>query len=349
MKREQVLQAIQSLHELFIALGDEKYDTSKTNRFTQIEFTDFSLLIQQQKNHNGWFIEENVRKALLELGNMIQTDKINEWVANYSFASNPKRILIIMAGNLPLVGFHDLLCVLLSGNKAIVKLSSEDKTLLPKFIEWLAIIHPIINEIVSIEYGLIKNIEAVIATGSDNANLHFEKYFGHVPRLFRKNRTSIALITGSETKEELELLGSDLFSYFGKGCRNVTFLLLPLEFNLNLFFEAIVPYGEIINNKKYGNNYDYNRAIHLLNQENVLDNNFVLLKESKQLFSPISIIHYHRYLDDNELQSILTLNNENIQVILGSNFIPFGDSQKPSLTDYADGINTMAWLEGLLA
>jgi hypothetical protein len=349
MKREQVLQAIQSLHELFIALGDEKYDTSKTNRFTQIEFTDFSLLIQQQKNHNGWFIEENVRKALLELGNMIQTDKINEWVANYSFASNPKRILIIMAGNLPLVGFHDLLCVLLSGNKAIVKLSSEDKTLLPKFIEWLAIIHPIINEIVSIEYGLIKNIEAVIATGSDNANLHFEKYFGHVPRLFRKNRTSIALITGSETKEELELLGSDLFSYFGKGCRNVTFLLLPLEFNLNLFFEAIVPYGEIINNKKYGNNYDYNRAIHLLNQENVLDNNFVLLKESKQLFSPISIIHYHRYLDDNELQSILELNKENIQVIIGSNFIPFGDSQKPSLTDYADGINTMAWLEGLLA
>ncbi len=349
MKREQVLQAIQSLHELFIALGDEKYDTSKTNRFTQIEFTDFSLLIQQQKNHNGWFIEENVRKALLELGNMIQTDKINEWVANYSFASNPKRILIIMAGNLPLVGFHDLLCVLLSGNKAIVKLSSEDKTLLPKFIEWLAIIHPIINEIVSIEYGLIKNIEAVIATGSDNANLHFEKYFGHVPRLFRKNRTSIALITGSETKEELEFLGSDLFSYFGKGCRNVTFLLLPLEFNLNLFFEAIVPYGEIINNKKYGNNYDYNRAIHLLNQENVLDNNFVLLKESKQLFSPISIIHYHRYLDDNELQSILELNKENIQVIIGSNFIPFGDSQKPSLTDYADGINTMAWLEGLLA
>ncbi|MCF8407562.1 MAG: acyl-CoA reductase [Crocinitomicaceae bacterium] len=347
MKREQVLQAIQSLHELFIALGDEKYDTSKTNRFTQKEFTDFSLLIQQQKNHNGWFIEENVRKALLELGNMIQTDKVNEWVANYSFASNPKRILIIMAGNLPLVGFHDLLCVLLSGNKAIIKLSSEDKTLLPKLIEWLAVIHPIINEIVSIEYGLIKQVEAVIATGSDNANLHFEKYFGHVPRLFRKNRTSIALITGSETKEELELLGSDMFSYFGKGCRNVTFLLIPLEFNLNLFFEAIVPYGEIINNKKYGNNYDYNRAIHLLNQENVLDNNFVLLKESNQLFSPISMIHYHRYLDDNELQSILELNKENIQVIIGSNFIPFGDSQKPSLTDYADGINTMGWLEGL--
>jgi hypothetical protein len=347
MKREQVLQAIQSLHELFIALGDDKFDMSKTNRFTQQEFTDFSLLIQQQKNFNGWFIEENVRKAILELAFMIEPDKVDEWIQHFSFSENPVRVLIIMAGNIPLVGFHDLLCVILSGNKAIVKLSSEDSTLLPKLITWLVTIHPVLEDVISIEFGLIKNIEAVIATGSDNANLHFEKYFGHVPRLFRKNRTSIALLTGSESKEQLHLLGSDIFSYFGKGCRNVTFILLPIEFNLDVFFEAIVPYGEIIHNKKYGNNYDYNRAIHLLNQENVLDNNFVLLKESSLLFSPIAMIHFHRYSTIEEVETILELNKENIQVVIGTNYVPFGNSQKPVLSDFADGINTMQWLEKL--
>jgi hypothetical protein len=347
MKREQVLQAIQSLHELFIALGDDKFDTSKKNRFTQDEFNDFSLLIQQQKNFNGWFIEENVRKAILELAFMIEPDKVDEWIQHFSFSENPVRVLIIMAGNIPLVGFHDLLCVILSGNKAIVKLSSEDSTLLPKLITWLVTIHPVLEDVISIEFGLIKNIEAVIATGSDNANLHFEKYFGHVPRLFRKNRTSIALLTGSESKEQLHLLGSDIFSYFGKGCRNVTFILLPIEFNLDVFFEAIVPYGEIIHNKKYGNNYDYNRAIHLLNQENVLDNNFVLLKESSLLFSPIAMIHFHRYSTIEEVETILELNKENIQVVIGTNYVPFGNSQKPVLSDFADGINTMQWLEKL--
>ncbi len=347
MKREQVLQAIQSLHELFIALGDDKFDTSKKNRFTQDEFNDFSLLIQQQKNFNGWFIEENVRKAILELAFMIEPDKVDEWIQHFSFSENPVRVLIIMAGNIPLVGFHDLLCVILSGNKAIVKLSSEDSTLLPKLITWLVTIHPVLEDVISIEFGLIKNIEAVIATGSDNANLHFEKYFGHVPRLFRKNRTSIALLTGSESKEQLYLLGSDIFSYFGKGCRNVTFILLPIEFNLDVFFEAIVPYGEIIHNKKYGNNYDYNRAIHLLNQENVLDNNFVLLKESSLLFSPIAMIHFHRYSTIEEVKTILELNKENIQVVIGTNYVPFGNSQKPVLSDFADGINTMQWLEKL--
>ncbi len=347
MKREQVLQAIQSLHELFIALGDDKFDTSKKNRFTQDEFNDFSLLIQQQKNFNGWFIEENVRKAILELAFMIEPDKVDEWIQHFSFSENPVRVLIIMAGNIPLVGFHDLLCVILSGNKAIVKLSSEDSTLLPKLITWLVTIHPVLEDVISIEFGLIKNIEAVIATGSDNANLHFEKYFGHVPRLFRKNRTSIALLTGSESKEQLYLLGSDIFSYFGKGCRNVTFILLPIEFNLDVFFEAIVPYGEIIHNKKYGNNYDYNRAIHLLNQENVLDNNFVLLKESSLLFSPIAMIHFHRYSTIEEVETILELNKENIQVVIGTNYVPFGKSQKPVLSDFADGINTMQWLEKL--
>ena len=347
MKREQVLQAIQSLHELFIALGDDKFDTSKKNRFTQDEFNDFSLLIQQQKNFNGWFIEENVRKAILELAFMIEPDKVDEWIQHFSFSENPVRVLIIMAGNIPLVGFHDLLCVILSGNKAIVKLSSEDSTLLPKLITWLVTIHPVLEDVISIEFGLIKNIEAVIATGSDNANLHFEKYFGQVPRLFRKNRTSIALLTGSESKEQLYLLGSDIFSYFGKGCRNVTFILLPIEFNLDVFFEAIVPYGEIIHNKKYGNNYDYNRAIHLLNQENVLDNNFVLLKESSLLFSPIAMIHFHRYSTIEEVETILELNKENIQVVIGTNYVPFGNSQKPVLSDFADGINTMQWLEKL--
>jgi hypothetical protein len=187
----------------------------------------------------------------------------------------------------------------------------------------------------------------VIATGSDNSNLYFEKYFGHLPSLFRKNRTSIAVIQGNETKTDLFKLGLDIFQFFGRGCRNVSYMLIPEHFNLNDFFEAILPYYEIVNHKKYGNNYDYNRAILLLNQETFLDNNFVIVKESDKLFSPISMIHFLRYKDDSEVSEFIQKNEDNIQIIIGKNYIPFGQGQHPRIWDYADGIDTMKWLNTL--
>jgi hypothetical protein len=273
-------------------------------------------------------------------------DLIN-WQNNYTFTENPKRVLLIMAGNIPLVGFHDLLCVWLSGNHAQIKLSSDDKTLLPAILDLVSEIHPEIKSYYTIESGKIEHSEAVIATGSDNSNLYFEKYFGHLPSLFRKNRTSIAVIQGNETKTDLLNLGLDIFLFFGKGCRNVSFMLISEDFNLNDFFEAILPYYEIVNHKKYGNNYDYNRAILLLNKETFLDNNFVIVKESDKLFSPISMIHFSRYKDNSEISEFIQKNEDNIQIILGKNYIPFGQGQYPKIWDYADGTDTMTWLNSL--
>ncbi|NBP75688.1 MAG: hypothetical protein EBU61_06625, partial [Crocinitomicaceae bacterium] len=185
------------------------------------------------------------------------------------------------------------------------------------------------------------------ATGSTNSLDHFIQYFSKCPHLFRGSRTSLAVITGNESDEELVELGKDLFHYYGRGCRNVSHLLLPENYSLNRIFEAIVSYGEVVNNKKYGNNYDYYKSIHLMNLEKFLDNNFVLVKESQELFSPLAMIYYSFYSNENEAKDFISKHEGNIQCIVGSNFIPFGKAQAPALTDYADNIDTMAWLENL--
>jgi hypothetical protein len=252
-----------------------------------------------------------------------------------------------MAGNIPLVGFHDFLCVLLSGNRILCKLSSEDKLLLPALAKILIHLDSDFEGYISFSEGNISNFDAVIATGSTNSLDHFVQYFSKCPHLFRGSRTSLAVITGSESDEELVELGKDLFHYYGRGCRNVSHLLLPENYSLNQIFEAIVSYGEVVNNKKYGNNYDYYKSIHLMNLEKFLDNNFVLVKESQELFSPLAMIYYSFYSNENEAKDFITKHEGNIQCIVGSNFIPFGKAQAPALTDYADTIDTMAWLENL--
>jgi hypothetical protein len=193
----------------------------------------------------------------------------------------------------------------------------------------------------------LKGFDAIIATGSNNSLLHFKQYFSKYPHLFRHNRTSIAVLNGDESKDELSLLGNDILDYFGRGCRNVTHLLLPKGFELNRFFEAIVEQGEVINNKKYGNNYDYNKAIHLMNLAVFLDNNFLLLKESKDLFSPLSMVYYHYYENESEVTNYIEEHKNDIQCIVGKNYIPFGKAQCPSLCDYADNVDTINWLNSL--
>lgn len=347
MKRESWKDIFESFRELFEILGNQNSDFTVSKRFTSNEIEKVNHVISAQKNFNGWFTEESVKEALRGLSEMLNPIDLSNWLSNYSYNSNPKKVLLIMAGNIPLVGFHDLLCVWISGNLAQIKLSSDDTTLLPVILDLIAEIHPELRDYYIIEKGKITHSEAVIATGSDNSNLYFEKYFGHLPSLFRKNRTSIAILDGGETKEDLYNLGKDIFQFYGKGCRNVSYLLIPENYNLDVFFEGILPHHEIIHHKKYGNNYDYNRAINLLNQESFLDNNFVILKESTNLFSPISIVHYFRYQNENQINAFIQNNLNQIQIVIGKNYIPFGEGQKPKLWDYADGVDTMSWLNQL--
>ena len=326
------------------ALGNEEIWTNYSIGATEIEYQKLQGIIGKQFVLNGWFSKENVLQSLLSLGNQLTENNLNNWLKDYTYSTSPKRIGIIMAGNIPLVGFHDFLCVLLSGNSVVAKLSSDDNTLLPALAEQLIQYTPSLKERINFSFGKLGEIEAIIATGSNNSTKYFEQYFGHYPHLFRKNRTSIAILTGEETKEELTALGKDIFSYFGLGCRNVSHLLIPKDFNLNRFFEAIVDYHPIVNHHKYANNYDYNKAVYLMNLMELLDNNFVLLRESEELFSPLSMVHYQRYETKNEIESYLKLHSDNLQAIVGHNYIPFGEAQAPKLNDYADGIDVMLWL-----
>lgn len=312
---------------------------------TESEYQELNDLIIKQKQFNAWFVEDNVRNALKALGEQFTEEKIKDWMQRYTFSEHPKRVAIIMAGNVPLVGFHDFACVLLAGHKAICKLSSDDRTLLPALAKYLMQFVPELTERIEFSFGKIGQMEAVIATGSDNSSMYFDQYFGKYPHIFRSNRTSVALLSGNETQEEIKSLGDDIFQYFGLGCRNVSHLLLPKGFVLDRIFEGIVNQGEFINHHKYANNYDYNRAVFLLNQVPFLDNNVVLFRENTDLFSPLAVVHYQFYTNQSEVHEFLKNNSGKIQAIVGEGYIPFGAAQCPALDDYADGIDTMKFLE----
>ena len=347
MEKEQIIQAFCQLGKIMNHVGEDLPWNGFELGITERELEDLNTLIRNQIHYNGWFTEVHVRKSFRNLSSWLNESDLKNWLSNHTYSDEPKSVAVIMAGNIPLVGFHDFLCVLLSGNKVICKLSSEDNKLLPSLARILTQFLPELETRITFSDRNLRGFDAVIATGSNNSLLHFKQYFSNYPHLFRYNRTSVAVLSGKETREELFLLGLDMLDYFGRGCRNVTHLLAPKGFELNRFFEAIVEHGEVINNKKYGNNYDYNKAIHLMNLAVFLDNNFVLLKESKDLFSPLAMVHYHFYDSELEVLSYLEDHKDDIQCVVGSNYMPFGKAQCPSLTDYADNIDTMEWINNL--
>ena len=347
MKKVRIISAFAQLGKIMNCLGQNHAITDFELGITPLELENLNSLISRQVHHNGWFSEDMVRKALLSLAFMLEKEKLEAWSKNYKFNEKPLTVAVIMAGNIPLVGFHDFLCVLLSGNRILCKLSSEDKLLLPALTKILIHLDSDFEGYISFSEGNISNFDAVIATGSANSLDHFIQYFSKYPHLFRGSRTSLAVISGNESEEELVQLGKDLFDYYGRGCRNVSHLLLPTNYSLNRIFEAIVSYGCVVNNKKYGNNYDYNKSIHLMNLEKFLDNNFVLVKESQDLFSPLAMIYYSFYISENEINDFITKYEGSIQCIVGSDFTPFGKSQEPGLADYADNIDTLMWLENI--
>lgn len=341
------ISAFYDLGQFFLNFLD--FQSSKNDNQDQIDksFEEFESVLKLAEIHNPWFTQENLVISLNQWGSALTKEKVEKWVNFYQYTTSPKNVGIIMAGNIPLVGFHDLLSVLLSGHNAWVKSSSKDDVLMNWIIQFLQKTEEEMkSSIVKVEK--LQNVDAVIATGSNNTARYFEFYFKNIPHIIRKNRTSVAVLTGNESEQDLKNLSKDIFSYFGLGCRNVTKLYIPQNYRIDSLFEAFYDWNPIINHPKYANNYDYNRAIYLMENEAFLDNNFVILRESSDLHSPIGVVHYEYYSDLNEVKVHLLEQEELIQCMVGNDMpIQFGQTQNPSLMDYADGIDTMKFLEGI--
>lgn len=298
---------------------------------------------------NGWFIPEFIEKACSSIARAyLQKEKLAAWTDQYQVPGTnhePRQVGIIMAGNIPLVGFHDWLSVFITGNKAVVKLSSKDQVLLKHLVEimgeWDAAMHNL-----TAFAPMLKGCDAYIATGSNNSSRYFEYYFSKYPHLIRRNRTSVAILTGQESVAELEKLADDVFVYFGLGCRNVTKLYVPRGYDFVPLVQAFKKYNYLADHHKYKNNYDYNLAIHILNNKYYMTNGSLLIIEDPAIFSPISQLNYEQYDDISVLKEQLR-DNEDLQCIVGHDHVPFGSSQIPSLTDYADGVDTLAFLRRL--
>jgi hypothetical protein len=316
---------------------------------------ELNAIIEDEHYYNAWFTPESVAHAVKSIGQMLNRADLLTWLSRYDIEQNDggKKVGLILAGNIPLVGFHDVLCVLITGNHALIKASSQDARLVKYVLTRLVTIEQSFKDQYTFTERL-ENFDAIIATGSNNTSRYFEFYFSKVPHIIRKNRNSVAVLDGHETKEQLHELGHDIFDYYGLGCRNVSKLLVPKDYDFIPFFEAIEPYNLIINHHKYNNNYDYNKSIYLVNRDKHLDNGFLLVKADERMVSPLAVLFYEEYEDSNSATELLIRESENIQCIVSSlplnvsnQVVNFGKSQQPALWDYADGIDTMDFLTKL--
>lgn len=340
----------------FVALGDffRNYceyanDSDRVVDDPEHPFHQLDNAITLSGHKNGWFTRENVLFALAQWGRQLTKEALEEWTVAYDLKKNrPKTVALIMAGNIPLTGFHDLMAVLLTGNSALVKLSSNDSVLIPFIVEKLARSAPSLANKVTFAEGPLKGFDAVIATGSNNTARYFEYYFGKVPHIIRKNRNSVAVLSGKESGDDLHALGEDIFRYFGLGCRSVSKLFVPKGYDLDVFFKAIHSYGPIIDHVKYANNYDYNKAVYLMSDYRIWDNGFLILKSDKGYASPIAALFFEEYAELDTLKNRLRNDSEHLQCVIGKgimdNEVPFGSAQSPLLTDYADGVDTVGFL-----
>jgi len=315
----------------------------------EMHFEGFKHQIKLAQTQNGWFTEENILFALENWSKALEYSNIKAWFKNYDFNNvEPKHVAIIMAGNIPLVGFHDFLSVLISGHNVLVKQSSNDKHLLPYLATYLESVEPEFKAKITFTEERLNQFDSVIATGSNNTARYFEYYFKAKPSIIRKNRNSVAILTGNETENDLKGLSEDIFRYFGMGCRNVSKLFVPKGYNFDKFFNAIFHWSPIIDQTKYANNYDYNKAVYLMSEYNILDNGFFMVKEDEGYASPISTVFYETYEDLNSLKDKLTSDKDRIQCIVSKGVmdseIPFGKTQNPELWDYADNVDTIEFL-----
>ncbi len=321
------------------------YLSGKDNEWT----IKLKVKISEASDKNPWFTKENIDLSLKYWSDKLTKQKLELWISEYDISkTKTETIAVIMAGNFPLAGFHDLLCVLITGDKLVIKFSNKDDVLIQFLIEYLLYTDSVFNEKIVIKESIIKNFDKVIATGSTNTSRYFDYYFKNKPSIIRKNRFSVGILTGEENKTDLEKLSNDVFTFFGLGCRNVSKIFIPKDYNFDEFFKSVYKWRDIINNHKYAGNYTYNRAINLIDIQPILENGFLILKESKNNYSPISVLLYEHYNDDDELKEKIELIKDDLQCIVSKNYckneVAFGETQNPRLHDYADNIDTIEFL-----
>ena len=305
----------------------------------------------KSENNNGWFTKWNINSASQNWSRSLREKEIMMWVDNYKITENPKIVSLILAGNIPYVGLHDLLCVWFVGHKAKVKLSNKDPYLLPEVISFLENECPETRGLITFTNEKIQDFDAAIATGSNNSARYFDYYFSDVPNIIRKNKTGVAVLDGSESSTDLKALGYDIMCHYGLGCRNVSKIFVPKNYDLNHIFRGLYEYSEVINLSKYANNYDYNKAVFLMSEYKFLDNGFFILKYDSKFKSPLSTAFIAEYDSLVDLNELLLKNYDQIQCVVSNSKktgkVRFGNSQKPKLTDYADDINTLDFLINL--
>lgn len=313
----------------YMQSGDARWEAAKTRTF----------------QHNAWFIPDFIDLAVKQIvNNYLQQHLLEKWVQDYNFPTRepaPQKIGLVMAGNIPLVGFHDFLSCFISGHRQFIKLSSKDLWLFPVILEFLNKTNPDFAGLAETA-SLLRGMDAYIATGSNNSARYFDYYFGNYPSLIRRNKTSIALLDGNETVEELEKLADDVFLYFGLGCRNVTQIRVPENYDFFPLLQAFKKYEWMADHNKYKNNFDYRLSLAILNKLYYMTNDCLLLLENDSPFSPISVLHYS-FLKGHQVP-VGTGEKDLLQSVTGRNFLPFGKSQEPGLRDYADGMDTMKFL-----
>ena len=336
----------------FIRLGNFFAAHIKGEKITGKEkfHDELTKITQEQFHYNGWFTAKSMENAIIGLARLLDEEELSRFSERVS-TKEDKNIAVIMAGNIPAVGFHDLLCVLLSGHSILIKTSSDDNLLIPFICRFLIEIQPELQQKIRFADGKLTDFDAVIATGNNNTAQQFEYYFSKYPRIIRKNRNSVALLSGNESTEDLLNLGKDIFSYFGLGCRNVSKIFVPKMYSFEKFFEAMFHYSEVASHKKYFSNYEYHRTLFLLEKIEFLDNNFMILRENNAYSSPVAVVHYERYENLKSLESEINANRDRIQCLVGNinlpGIIPFGSSQSPAVNQFADNIDTLSFLNML--
>ena len=341
---------ISAFEQLGLSLDKIILNLQGANLALTAEEEKFWDMVHLAKSYNGWFSLDSVRNACEGIRAFLESANLNEWIAPYKKGilglQNKKNVLIVMAGNIPMVGFHDVLCVLICGQKATLKFSSDDHKLLPTLLEILLAIEPRFTEEIEFVERPTKGFNVVIATGSDNTARYFEYYFGKHPNIIRKNRISVAVLNGNESAEELKALAKDVFQYYGLGCRNVSKIFVPKNYSFNALMEAFKSFLPYLENNKYQNNLEYQKAVMLLNKDPFIDGGFIFLKEAETPFTAVSVLNYEQYSDVSELKPFFEKYKDKIQCVIGAyeNALPFGTAQSPQLCDYADGIDTMQFL-----
>ncbi|PHR74521.1 MAG: acyl-CoA reductase [Lutibacter sp.] len=352
MKLVNRISAFEKLGDFLSQFSTKGIENKENILYNDLFFDIFKTQIKRAKEYNGWFTDENVLFSLENWGKSLSKESLSKWTSAYTFPEKTnKTIAIIMAGNIPLVGFHDFLSVLISGNNVLAKLSSNDKHFLPLIAKYLEHVEPEFKGAISFTDKELTDFDAVIATGSDNTARYFEYYFGKYPSIIRKNRNSVAILTGNETEIELDAFGEDIFRYFGLGCRNVSKIFVPANYDFDKLFKAIFKYGDIINYNKYQNNYDYNKAVYLMSLFKLQENGFLMLKEDPSYSSPIATLFYEYYSSEEKLLQKLNKDADKIQCVVGNinikNRVNFGETQTPKLWDYADDIDTINFINSL--